>query len=355
MRAWLRRVLGVTVLKRLAWHAKRVTKGLDSHFFLALFTGLIVVVVLAAIAVTVLEPRLGFGDFGDSVHWAVTSVIGSGDSSFVASGGGRVVSWLLALFGVGILATMTGALVGFVIDFILKEGQGMGAAGYEGHIVICGWNATAKNLIKEFATDDYDAEVVVIADLEHNPAEDAYFIRGDATSEETLRRAGVHHAEAAIIFPADSSDEADMRSVLVVLAVEALAPQVRTLAEVNNPAHIPHFKRAGVDEVLATTRMASHLIARSAMYPGLTAVVEDIVSGGDGSELYRVRLPDGYAGSTVADIAARLRVEHHATLLAVTRNGSPLLNPPADHRMEPSDEVVVVAESLGDLISAGPA
>ena len=51
---------------------------------------------------------------------------------YVTSPGGCIIGWLLILFGVAIVGTITGALVGFVIDFLLKEGQGMGASGYRG-------------------------------------------------------------------------------------------------------------------------------------------------------------------------------------------------------------------------------
>lgn len=346
----LRRLFNAPLLKRLGWHAKRVAKNLDGHFFAALFAGAVVIVLLAAAAVTLIEKSIEASAFGESTYWAVTTVMGQGNSSYVTSPGGWVVAWLLGLFGVGIIAAMTGALVGFVIDYLLKEGQGMGAAGYEDHIVICGWNGTARNLIEEFKADDYKARVVLIADLERNPADDdVYYVRGDTTDAETLRRAGMEHAASAIIFPKDASDEADMRSILVALAIEDLAPHVRTVVEVNNPKHVTHFERTHVDEVVVTTRLASHLLARTAMYPGLTSVVSDIVSGGDGSELYRVPVPSEYVGLSFDEAAARLRADHHATLLAISRNGSARVNPPADFRLEAKDAAVVVADSLGSL------
>jgi TrkA-C domain. len=77
--------------------------------------------------------------------------------------------------------------------------------------------------------------------------------------------------------------------------------------------------------------------------------VADIVSGGDGSELYRVRLPDGYIGLSIDEISTKLRGDHRATLLAVTRNGRSAINPPTDFRLEIGDDAVVVAESLGTL------
>ena len=100
---------------------------------------------------------------------------------------------------------------------------------------------------------------------------------------------------------------------------------------------------------LVTSKMASHLLARSALYPGLTGIVTDIVSGGVGSELYRISLPDDFIGSSIDAVAARLRTEHHATLLSVNRGGHAFVNPSADFVLEEGDDAVVVAESLGAL------
>jgi voltage-gated potassium channel len=121
------------------------------------------------------------------------------------------------------------------------------------------------------------------------------------------------------------------------------------VAEVNNPVLEPHFRRAEVDELLVTSKMASHLLARSALYPGLSSLVTDIVSGGEGSELYRITVPEEYLGLPIDTVAARLRSEHSATLLSVNRLGRAFVNPPADFVLEAGDDAVVVAETLGDL------
>ena len=268
----------------------------------------------------------------------------------MTSPGGRIVSWLLILFGVAMLGMITGALVAMVIDFLLKEGQGLGSSGHKEHIIVCGWNSTARDLVDELKGDDYPQKVVVLADLDKNPAgSGVYFVRGDATNAEDLERAGISDASAAIVFPIDGSDEADMHSILAIMAIESIAPQVRTVAEVNNPKHEPHFVRAEVDELLVTSKVASRLLARSALYPGLSAIVTDIVSGGDGSELYRIALPDDYLGLPIDEVASRLRNDHHATLLSVNRGGRAFVNPPSDFVLQAGDDAIVVAEGLGTL------
>ena len=268
----------------------------------------------------------------------------------MTSPAGRAISWLLILFGVAMLGMITGALVAMVIDFLLKEGQGLGASGFKDHIIVCGWNTTARDLIDELRGDDYKQKVVLLADVDRNPAgSDVYFVRGDATIAEDLDRAGIEEAGAAIVFPVDNSDEADMHSILTIMAIKSVAPAVRTVSEVNNPRHEPHFRRADVDELLVTSKVASHLLARSALYPGLTAIVTDIVSGGEGSELYRITLPEDYYGLSIDAVSTRLRDEHQATLLSVNRGGRAFVNPHADFVLEPGDDAIVVADSLGTL------
>ncbi len=316
-------VLASPLLRRIAWHARRIARGVDRKFFLALAEGAGAIVLVAAMLVTLLEKPWteGLGKavpaFGQSVNWAIFTVLGQGDAGYVTTIGGYVVSWLLVVFGVAIVGT---------------------------------GNATARELIAELRGDEYKTKIVVLADVEKNPVgSDFYFVRGDTTSAEDLRRAGIEEAAAALVFPDAPTNEADMHSILTVMAIESIAPDVRTVAEVINPRHVEHFERAKADEVLVTSSLASHLLARSALYPGLSALVTDIVSGGEGSELYRVDLPSAYCGLTVDDLSARLRSEHHATLLAISRGSRTYVNPPSDFVLQPFDDALVVAESLGTL------
>jgi voltage-gated potassium channel len=228
-------IFSAPLLRRIGYHVSVMTRNVDRTFFIRLFGGLFVVVLLAAALVTVAEgPDEGeshtvgafFGKLGNSFYWGITTVMGAGDSSYVTSPLGFVVSWLLVLFGVAIVATITGALVGFLIDFLLKEGQGMGASGYRDHIVVCGWNSTARELIAELDGDDYDRKIVLIHETDKNPGgAGVYFVNGDVTNSDDLRRAGIEEAMAAVICPADASNEADMRSILTVMAIESIAPR----------------------------------------------------------------------------------------------------------------------------------
>jgi voltage-gated potassium channel len=352
------------LLRRAGFHFRRMTSGMDSAFFLRIGVALVGFLILTSLIVTLSEKGHGpaedtydwhslagfFREFGNWFYWSVTTSFGAGASDRVHTPLGYLTSWLLVLFGVAIVAAITGALVGFLIEYLLKEGMGMGAAGFRDHIVVCGWNSTARELISELEGDEFTTKVVVIHDVEKNPAgEGVYFVSGDITRVADLKRAGIEEAMAAVICPADGSNEADMRSILCVMAVESIAPHVRTVVEANNPAHVEHFQRAEADEIVVSSRLVSRLMARSSLYPGLAELVTDIVSGGEGSELYRVSLPDDCVGLSVDELSAKLRADHRATLLSISRGGRAHLNPPMDFRLQLGDDLVVVAESLGEL------
>ena len=83
-------VLASPIIRRVAWHLRRVTGQLDRRFFLSLTEGIVVVVAIAALLITVLEKPLTIESLFDSFNWGIATVLGQGDASFVTSPGGRV-------------------------------------------------------------------------------------------------------------------------------------------------------------------------------------------------------------------------------------------------------------------------
>ena len=133
----------------------------------------------------------------------------------------------------------------------------MGEAARRGHVVVCGWSAIARDLVAELTGDDHRHEVVVLhagGGAGDGPAGDGVSsVRGDAADVVDLARADIRHAREAVICPAETTDRADMRSILAVMAIKSVAPQVRTSVVVNNPARVDHFRRAedlGVTDLL---------------------------------------------------------------------------------------------------------
>jgi voltage-gated potassium channel len=343
-------LINAPLVRRLAWYGRQLRDQLNPSMVARVLLALLLVVALIALVETVAERPLTIDDYALSFFWALTSLMGNGDPGFASGPIGGVLYVILIATGLIMIGLITGAIIAVIIDFLLKEGQGMGASGFRDHIVICGWNPTAREAVDELRSDTYRRKIVLIHDAERNPAEKlVYYVRGDPSNGDDLARADIDVAEAALVFPNSSSDEADMKSILTVMAIETIAPDVRTVVEVNNPRHVEHFKRAHADEIVVTPRLASHLVARAALYPGLSTLITDMVSGGAGSELYRVKIPDDYHGMPIDEVSQHFRDDHHATLLAINRLGTTYINPAQDFALFSTDEALVIAEKLGTL------
>jgi voltage-gated potassium channel len=343
-------LINAPLVRRIAWYGRQLRDQLNPAMVARVLLALLLVVGLIALIEMVTERQVTIDDYAESFFWALTSLMGNGDPGFASGPIGGVLYVILIATGLIMIGLVTGAIIAVIIDFLLKEGQGMGASGFRDHIVICGWNPTAREAVDELRSDAYRRKIVLIHDAERNPAEKlVYYVRGDPSNGEDLARADIDVAEAALVFPNSSSDEADMKSILTVMAIETIAPDVRTVVECNNPRHVEHFKRAHADEIVVTPRLASHLLARAALYPGISTVVTDMVSGGAGAELYRVKIPDDYHGMPIDEVSQHFRDDHHATLLAINRLGRTYINPAQDFALMSTDEALVVAEKLGTL------
>lgn len=342
------RALGIPLFHRIGWHLQRVAQHFDPRTTLVLGGTLGALVLVAALLVTWIEGPVTFQQFGEAIYWAINTLLGSGDPGFVNTFSGRFISGVLIVASLTFLAVITGLVIGFIIDVVLKEGQGLGVAGLTGHVVVCGWNDTAREVLEELHEDKH--QVVVLADLESPPTGSrAHFVRGDPSVEEDLERAGIREAASAIVFPEHPGEDADMRSILIVMAVKHLAPDVRTVVEAASPKNIPHLKRAHADEVIATPKFVAHLLARSSVHAGLVDLVMDMVTGGEGSELYRIPIPSDFADATAGEAGPALRNGHRAVLLAVIRDGRNVVNPPADFLLQHGDELLILAESVDSL------
>ena len=74
------------------------------------------------------------------------------------------------------------------------------------HIVVCGWNATARELIDELQGDEFTTARSCCTTSERNPAgAGVYFVRGDVTNADDLQRAGIEEAAAAVVCPSDAT------------------------------------------------------------------------------------------------------------------------------------------------------
>lgn len=283
---------------------------------------------------------------GDALWWSVVTVttVGYGDRTPVTTSG-RLVGVCLMLTGIGFLGLFTATVASIFIDRLLREGRGLKPVGTDDHILICGWSDKGRLIVRELRCET-NQPLVVLCDLPERPIEGdgITFVRGRPYLEESLRKAGLYGASVAVVL-ADESEGApsDARSVLTVLAVESLHPEVYTCVEVLDRENVEHLRRAGADEVLPTNELIGCLLARSSLHPGVIEAVSELSTADEGAEVYVIDVPAGLVGLRFDEALGKLRASSKAILIGVRDEGAMRLCPDGSFELSGRHRLVVVS------------
>jgi voltage-gated potassium channel len=229
-----------------------------------------------------------------------------------------------------------------------------------GHIIICGWSATAKGVIQQIRGETIGQSrhiVIIDPQIETSPLEDPYvfFVKGDPTEYETLERAFVKTAETALILTDWSLNDPglrDSKTALITLAIESLAPEVYTVAEVMRSESRRHLERANVDEPICVTEMSQRLLVHAAMNHGLSLLFSEVLTYGDGSEIYKVPVPVMLNHMEFREAVRLISDKFEAIVLGVERSEKVYCNPQGPWELSSGDFLFVLAEDYPDDLSS---
>jgi voltage-gated potassium channel len=126
----------------------------------------------------------------------------------------------------------------------------------ENHFVVIGNTPLATNTALELSKRGLTVTRILRQAPEPGELKDADVVVGDPSMIEVLREAGAEHAGAVLAMLADDSENA-----FTVLAVKELAPNVRTVAAVNDAHHLSRVKLVQPDVVIAPQVLGGELTA----------------------------------------------------------------------------------------------
>lgn len=139
------------------------------------------------------------------------------------------------------------------------------------HVIIVGTGAMAANTAEELARRRVPfLQVVPVGAVP--PQEDSPCINGDASSVQTLEKAGIAQARL-FIAAADSDDE----NAFMVLAVKDLNPDLRVLAVANRREAVRRLKLAHADMVFSPADFGARLLAGLAEGEAMPEAFRDLL------------------------------------------------------------------------------
>ncbi|HID27213.1 MAG TPA: TrkA family potassium uptake protein [Methanosarcinales archaeon] len=191
----------------------------------------------------------------------------------------------------------------------------------KGHIIILGFGDVGKQIARVLQSTKVQTKVnFIVVDKEESKLKNSgyNYVIGNATDEETLKKAGILKASTLIIVLNKDTDV-----IFATLVARNLNPYLIILARANTYKSIDKIYKAGANCVASLSIIAGQMLAKFAIFQKLGGEhEEDIVSLYEGIEIerYHVTTDSIIAGKTLAELKIRTKVG--CTVIGIEKNGN---------------------------------
>lgn len=276
-----------------------------------------------------------FQNYGDGLWWALVTVttIGYGDKAPVTVAG-KVVGSGVILLGIGLVGLFMGKISAVLVERRIREGRGLSDAKHlKGHFVILGHKADMSGFLSGILRVNPNLpreRLVVVSQTDETVAEElrlafpgVLFLRGDIVDPMAIQRANVP-AAARVLVLADESltrsdQEKDARTVMAVMTLKNLAPEVYTCAEVIDSKYDEHLKLAKCDEVILSREYSRFLLVSATVSEGISKVLHEMLDLSDLKGLQTTEIPPQFLERPFSDLRRHMQ-ENGRLLLGVLEN-----------------------------------
>ncbi len=153
------------------------------------------------------------------------------------------------------------------------------------HVIVIGYGTKGRSAVETLVNNGVDKDRIVVVDPSSTALGEAHadglaVVTGDATRREVLRRAGVARARQVII-----TTDRDDSTVLATLNVRQLNPDTYIVAAVREHDNVQLVRQSGADSVVTSSDAVGRLLGLSSLSPTLGAVMEDLLTYGEGLEV----------------------------------------------------------------------
>ena len=354
---------GLLLNRRISMFSGSVRASAGEAIFV--FVLLIVIVLVGAFGVHMLESgNASFSRFDDSFWWSFFSFLaGEPIEGMPRSAGGKLLAVLVMTGGMTIFAMLTGIVSATLVQRmkVQMNRRETEIELLDQHVVICGWNRALDRILEEFQYDPVFRKrgVVLVAELEEPPELDEhvkdrsriFFMEGDYTRIDVLRRCGLDRASTAILL-ADKSkprsdQDRDARTVLAAMLIEKTNPRIFTCVELLNRDNEAHIRAIGVEEIVVLDDYGASIMATASQNEGMVGVFNELFTRGFGHHFCKIEVAPEQVGQTVRALGPRLKEQVNALLIAVERPNESgprrhVVNPPLDFVVEAGDRLVLI-------------
>ena len=264
---------------------------------------------------------------------------------------GKLLSVLLLIFNM--------AIFGFFISIILnKITQVMNAItsgkitrlNIKNHIVICGYSKSAEKVIEDLLKDKKHCNKIVLVTQKRVQDKDGLiYVNADYTDYNTLKMIKIKQAKYAIVFAEfhehDTIRDVDLRTVMTIFHIEREAPNIHTIAEINDEINAEIIKdKIQGDEILFKELIDAKIITSCIGNPNISPMFYQLFGDGE-SRIRSSKISEfKFSKPTLIKEVKLLLLERNETLLGVINNeNQSILSPKNEMLVDESYRLVYIS------------
>ncbi len=263
---------------------------------------------------------------------------------------GRIFTSFLIISSFGIFAFAVSSLTRYIVtgelrNYLKNYKVDTQIDKIKDHIIVCGYGRNGAQAVETLTR--HSKRVVVIEQNESALAalrdRDMLYLKGDATSERVLKKAGIERAQALITtLPKDADN------VFVVLTSRSLNPSIHIISRASVDSSEKKLRIAGADNVIMPDKVGGTHMASLVVTPDVYEFLDTLsVMGSNEVNLEEVTfeaLPEKYHYKTLG----QLDQDYHTGCLIIgfrTPDGQYIINPSKDLEIVPGSKIFVLGRA----------
>ncbi|HET7318856.1 MAG TPA: NAD-binding protein [Nitrospirota bacterium] len=264
------------------------------------------------------------------------------------SDAGRVFTIVMIVVGVMVLGYTVGKLAQIMFEgqfqrFLGRKKVEKSIGELRDHYIVCGYGRIGALICREFA-----AKPVPFVVVEHSPAvlekleeDGVLFLRGNATEDETLLKAGIKRAKGLV-----SVVTSDTENVYITLTARGLNPDLYILARSGEPGSDIKLTRAGANKVVSPYQIGGNRMAQAILRPNVVDFIE-IAMGREHLDLQmeEIFIPGHSPIIGLNLMEAGLRRDTGVIIVGIKKEaGKMVFNPGGTSRLDARDTLIVLGQ-----------
>lgn len=213
------------------------------------------------------------------------------------------------------------------------------------HTIVCGYGRNGKQAITKLLSYKKSCVIVesnieLIDVIEHK--KNVLYVKGDATDDETLLKAGIAKASSLI-----TTLPSDANNLYVVLSARQLNANCTIVSRASNDSSYSKLKIAGADNVIMPDKLGGAHMASLVITPDIIEFIDRLSIEGESAstieELVIESLPEEYNGKSIFDLD--LRRKTGCTVIGFkTPEKKYIVNPDATMELVPNSKLFVIGK-----------